>query len=105
MVKELFLVAGEITYKLAGEEQKKRLNTVAGRPINRAIIKGEDLIYVTNALIHNFHEFMEKAGYAKEAYSIEDCVILSITNMGVQEADEFMPPEDVEDSAKTDVQQ
>ncbi len=99
MIKEMFLVAGEITYRMAdGDTQLfKRLNTVTSRPVGHAVIKGEDLIYMTNALIENFHDSMGKEGYAKDAYFVNDAVILSITNLGIQEADEFMPADEAED--------
>ena len=99
MVKEMFLIAGEITYQMAdsGSTSFKRLNAVISRPVGHAVIKGEDLIYMTNALAENFHEYMGKEGYAKDAYFIADTVILSIMDMGIQEADEFMPADEGED--------
>ena len=102
MVKEMFLIAGEITYRMADGDIKffKKLNSVTARPTGYAIMKGDDLIYMTNALIGNFREFMDKSGYAKDAYIVEDCVILSVKNLGIQEADEFMPEEKHEEEKK-----
>ena len=108
MVKEMFLIAGEITYQMAdsGSTSFKRLNAVISRPVGHAVIKGDDLIYMTNALVENFHEYMGKEGYAKDAYFVADTVILSIMDMGVQEADEFMPSEEGEDEKeREEVQQ
>lgn len=107
MVKEMFLIAGEITYRMADGDTKffKKLNSVTARPIGYAIMKGDDLIYMTNALIGNFHEFMDKSGYAKNAYIVEDCVILSVKNLGTQEADEFMPEEKHEEEKKEEAPQ
>ncbi len=99
MVKEMFLIAGEITYQMADSDSKsfKRLNTVTSRPVGHAVIKGEDLIYMTNALVENFHEVMGKEGYAKDAYSVDDAIILSIMKLGIQEAEEFWPTDDEDD--------
>ena len=107
MVKEMFLIAGEITYRMADGDTKffKKLNSVTARPIGYAIMKGDDLIYMTNALIGNFREFMDKSGYAKDAYIVEDCVILSVKNLGTQEADEFMPEEKHEEEKKEETPQ
>ena len=102
MVKEMFLIAGEITYRMADGDTKyfKKLNSVTARPTGYAIMRGDDLIYMTNALIGNFREFMDKSGYAKDAYIVEDCVILSVKNLGTQEADDFMPEEKPEEKAE-----
>ena len=102
MVKEMFLIAGEITYRMADGDTKffKKLNSVTARPTGYAVMRGDDLIYMTNALIGNFREFMDKNGYAKDAYIVEDCVILSVKNLGIQEADEFMPEEKHEEEEK-----
>lgn len=110
MVKEMFLIAGEITYRMADGDTKffKKLNSVTARPTGYAVMRGDDLIYMTNALIGNFREFMDKNGYAKDAYIVEDCVILSVKNLGTQEADEFMPKEEepqAEPEKKEEVQQ
>ena len=42
----------------------KKLNSVTARPTGYAVMRGDDLIYMTNALIGNFREFMNKNGYA-----------------------------------------
>ena len=107
MVKEMFLIAGEVTYRMAGSGSTsfKRLNAVISRPVGHAAVKGEDLIYMTNALAENFHEYMGKEGYAKDAYFIADTVILSIMDMGIQESDEFMPADEEDEKEGEEVQQ
>ncbi len=107
MIKEMFLIAGEITFRMNDRDTTffKRLNTVIARPLGNKVMKGDDLIYMTNALINNFHENMDQKGYAKDAYNVDDCVILSINNMGVQEADEFMPEDEESKKKDEEIQQ
>lgn len=106
MVKEMFLITAEITYHFADDPKIKiyrKINTVTARDTEHAVIKGADLIYATNAAIGNFHEHMEQDGYAKDSYAVDDVVILNIINMGVQDADTFMPkPEEKEPQAEAE---
>ena len=93
MVKEMFLIAGEISYHMADSDKTlyKMINTVTARSIGYAVMKGDDLIYITNALVGNFTEYMHKQDFADKAYIIDDVVILNIHPMGIQDSDEFMP--------------
>lgn len=110
MVKEMFLVTGEVNYHMvdkAEEAYTKRINAITARPISYKAFNGDDLSYMSSAIQENFAVWMEKEGKTKESYVLDDVVILSFKDLGVQETDQFLPSsrEEAEDSKNESIVQ